>query len=194
MQTSSIKTEFALKNYSYSFIWKTISWIQQDWWTLFLNSSYAQITAYWLSSINAESIMIKQENLSSILPNAKSVELQMTVSLLSSDSAYRISMYRTADQYSRADVSWPWISRTQSQTTVYWTNYTDSHSSSSTLTITTTFDFVNKTWKTETTNWYSRNWTLSDTQISNIKNNSKWLYLSASWWSWWIWSMRIIVK
>ena len=49
--------------------------------------------------------MIKQENLSSILPNAKSVELQMTVSLLSSDSAYRISIYRTADQYSRADVS-----------------------------------------------------------------------------------------
>ena len=167
--------------YSYDFRNKTLAQIQTDWWNMFMNSSYAIFNSNWLNTSNKEySVMAKIENLNNIISQSKKITLSFTGAITNTFWG-RLSLYNVATSSSRSGVSWPFASNwaTSIQTSIYWTNYTDTRTVNSIMTVTTVLDFTAKTWNTTATDGYSRSGTLTDTQISNIKSNSNWFYVSA---------------
>lgn len=167
--------------YSYDFRGKSVALMQADGWNIFWNSSYAVFNSNWLNTSNSNySVMAKIENMNDTIKNSKKITLSFTSALIGTIWT-RLSLYNVATSSTRSGVTWPQASNwtSQMQTTIYWTNTTDSRTVNSTMTVTTVLDFTAKTWNTTTTDGYSRSWTLTDTQISNIKNNSNWFYVTA---------------
>jgi len=167
--------------YSYDFRNKTVALMQADGWNIFLNSSYAIFNSNWLNTSDKNySIMAKIENLNDIISNSNKITLSFTGAITNTFWG-RLSLYNVATSSTRSGVTWPFASNwaSQIQTTIYWTNTTDSRTVNSTMTVTTVLDFTAKTRETTATDGYSRSGTLTDTQISNIKNNSNWFYISA---------------
>ena len=165
---------------SYNFTNKTVSLMQNDGWNMFMNSGHAIFNSNWLNTSNKNySVMGKIENLNNIISNSNKITLSFTGSLTNTFWG-RLSLYNVATSSTRSWVTWPFASNwsTEIQTTIYWTNYTDTRTVNSTMTVTTVLDFTAKTWNTTATDGYSRSGTLTDTQISNIKNNSNWFYVS----------------
>ena len=185
--------------YSYDFRNKSNTTLTNDGWNIFYNSSYATYNSYWITTNTAgQSVTAKKEVLSSIMPNAKKVTLSFTWTIVWYDW-FRLSLYKTATSSTRDGVSWPFFNSDTTQTTIYWTHTTDYVTNSWLITITTVLDFTNKTWKTTNTNWYSKTWTLTDTQISNIKNNSIGFYIFTSVNNnisnrWWLQSISVTVE
>ena len=178
--------------YSYDFRNKTLAWIQADGWEIFYNSNIATINSYWFAVTNSaqNSTMAKVTLWNSYFNTAKKITLTFK-STVPNWNSNRFSMFSVATSSTRSWVTWPRYSYSWYQTSIYGTNYTDSISQTWEATVVTVVDLVAKTWATTSTTWYSRNWTLSDTEVSNIKNNTNWIYVSPwtiSWIStaWWI--------
>lgn len=187
--------------YSYDFRNKTIALMEADGWNFFYQKGYVTFNSNWInSSSSTDSIMVKMENLSSIMPSANKVTLSMT-SNFSGYFSSRISLYNTATSSTRSGVTWnrAWSSQQQIQTTLYWTNATNSSNVSWNLTVTSVFDLVNWVWTTTGSNGYSDTWAISSTKIWNIRNDINWFYISA-WWvdpgnsSWWLTSISLTIE
>ena len=168
--------------YSYDFRGKSVAKMQSDGWNIFLNSNYAIFNSNWINTNSTNNaIMAKIENLNSIIKNSKKITLSFTGAITNAFSG-RLSLFNEATSSTRRWITWPYASNYGSsiQTSLYTTDITDSRTVNSTMKVTTVLDFTAKTWKTTATDGYSRSGTLTDTQISNIKDNSKWFYIFAS--------------
>ena len=177
--------------YSYDFRGKTISQVQADWWNIFEWLSAATINSYWISLTNGQELRAKIDK-SWILKNAKKITMGM-IATLNWYSASRFSYYKTATISTREWFTWPRYASSWYQTTIYSDSTTDSVSLSWTATMTTVLDLDNKTWITTSSKWYSRSWTLTDEQVSNIRNNTNWIYINVSV-NWWIWYIYTLVE
>ncbi len=174
----------ALYSYSYDFRNKSTSTLTSDGWNIFTNSSHMIFNSDWFTTDNAQyAVMAKIENsdITTALQTSTKVTLSFTAKIINT-FGWRMSLYNTATSSTRSWVTWPQASNggSQIQTTIYWTNITDSRTINSTMTVTTVLDFTAKTWNTTATDGYTRSGTLTDTQISNIKNNSNWFYVTSS--------------
>ena len=186
--------------YSYDFRGKTISQIKADGWTFFYNAGDEAVNSYWLSVTSnfGDSVMAKIENLSWKLTNAKKI----TIALSWTNPTYyaiRYSLYRIATSSQRTDITWPRIAYNNLQTHIYWVSTTTSSLSlTSYHTATTVIDLEAKTWITTLDTWTTQNWTLTDTQVSGIRNNTIWFYLSTGTqrWDtqkWWLATVYLLV-
>lgn len=184
--------------YSYDFRGKTISWIQNDWWNIFVWSNLATVNSYWIgvTSWNTWELFAKIDK-SWILNNAKKLTIKMDSTLVGS-SACRLSYHSVATSSSRQGVTWNRYAYNSYSTSIYSTGYSDSYSLSWEAIMTTIVDLVGKTWTTTSSKWYTRSWTLTDTEVSNIRNNTTWFYINVSIAStsasWWIWSIYLLVE
>lgn len=191
--------------YSYDFRNKTISQLESDGWDFFYNKSYASGTAdwvYWGTTLN-QSVMFKQENLSTKLPNAKKVTI---TTVTKSDYTWIWArLYRVATSTTRSDITWMtyqvpssrdsnpdrisyWIYGTQSNVSITRSNYANKP-----ITQTFIIDFEENKMYLSNSEWYTNTVTLTATQSSNIKNNSIWYYLS-TWAYWYFQSFNIVIE
>ena len=199
VQSKSIKTEFT-RVFEYDFRWKSVAQMQSVWFEFFRwSTSNIQFTSYWISWIRDESVMpmwkYTNSTLISKIRNAKKITLTM-IANPSSTNALWYRMYRIADYNNRLDVTWIYTDIYWLQTHIYWAQYDDRFTASWSRTVKCEIDFVaKKLTSTDSAWWFSRTWTLSDTQIQNIKGNSNWIYDNIWYWnSSWIQSIKIEIK
>lgn len=200
VQTMSITTSFVWK-FEYDFRWKTVAQMQSDWFEIFRwSTSQLSFNSYWIYVNNSTepSPMWRytNSNLISRIRNANKITLTM-ICLPYSWWSIWYRLYRIADYNTRADITWIYSATDLRQTHIYWTWYNDNISSNWSRTMKCEIDFVAKTLTTSDTLWYSRTWNLSDTQITNIKWNSNWIYNNMSYSSWtstWLQSIKIEIK
>ncbi len=167
--------------YSYDFANKSNTQVTNDWWTFIMWNNYTSYSSDWMTSTSAQSIMLKREDLSQYLTNAKKVILTFTSKW--SDYWLWYRLYRVATSSTRADITWTYIDYSSSakiEWHIYWTSWNQSVTRNDYInrwvTQTCVIDFDNKKMTITNDVWFSKELTMTDTQISNIKNNSIWHY------------------
>lgn len=183
--------------YSYDFRNKSSTILTNDGWDIFYNPSQLNFNSYWIIPTTTNTSVMLKIVKSWICSNAKKATFSVTWTLIAAEW-YRLSLYNVATSSTRSWVSWPFFNSTTTQTTIYSSNVSTAETNSWQITMTTVFDLENWTWSTTQTDGYSNSWTLTATQISNIKNNSNWFYVST--WSsyltpqWWLATIYVKVE
>lgn len=154
----------ANSSYSYTFTGKTISQIQTDWWTT--AQWTPTITSNWYSSSNSS--RARSNFALSSLSNAKKITLKTTIVFTSTASWTACRLFTS----SRTNATWYLISTNWDRQIQIWWDVTTLSAIWTTGTFETIseFDLENATYKFSLT-WFSDiTWTLTSTQISNIRN------------------------
>ena len=186
--------------YSYDFVWKTTSQMETDGWIFYGNKNYATFNTNWINSTSQDvAIFAWIENLSSAISNAKKITISSTWNLV---NWFRneLSLY---SGYSSWWTGKYWQSMSNAENKMYAVindNFIATNMSVSwIITETIEIDLENGTWNVSATNGYSNSWTLSSSDISNIRNNSKWIWIFPWWWwawnsNWWMTNLSIKIE
>ena len=158
--------------YSYDFRNKSTSQITNDWWTY-----SAWTTPYFESNWVYGDIVRLAYDISSHISNAKKITIQFSAWIVSSWWAW-VRLAKTVTSSSRVWLTWPWYN-TNSETymQIYDTNNSYSWLSNWTYTFNWVIDLAAKTWSLSITWKTTQTWTLTDTQVSNILNNTTKLFV-----------------
>lgn len=175
--------------YSYDFANKSVSQLQNDWWTFVYIEWNTPPTfssdwiTNWTSVYWGNTVLITRTWISSYIANANKVTLIFTWKTQWWQISHKF--YRVANSSTRSDTTWGYIQVTSiyfqdQKSAVYWWIYGESgyeNINPSTynnvmVTQTCVLDFINKTMTITDTLWFSKVLTLTDTQINNIKNNT----------------------
>lgn len=153
--------------YSYDFRNKTQATITADWWT-FWNTSYFSSNS---DGISWNPIRVGYD-ISQYVPTANKITMSFVCSLYNSAAAWLRLIKAINDT---TWITWLFVTTWSSNyrvPVIYWTSWTNvTPYSNWVYTNTVELDFVNKTYVSKST-WLSDiNLTLTDTQISNIRNN-----------------------
>lgn len=181
-----------LYKYEYDFRNKTISQLESDGWVFLKDKSVASITSDWLFAWNNNdnTVIIKKDWLQSMIQSANKITIKFKWKTTFWQLSSRIMV--TATSSSRTNPTWWYIQLASSigawdsvYRYIYWTSSYQTITKSSydniMFTQTCIIDFVNKTLSITDDIWFSKTVSLTDTQISNIKNNSTCL-MPAVWW------------
>ena len=153
--------------YSYDFSNKTQAQIQSDWWTFWGTSNFSSNS----DGISWNPIRVGYD-ISQYVPTANKITMSFVCSLYNSAAAW-LRLIKANGDYTWA--TWLFVTTWSSNyrvPVIYWTSWTNvTPYSNWVYTNTVELDFVNKTYVSKST-WLSDiNLTLTDTQISNIRNN-----------------------
>ena len=162
--------------YSYDFRNKSLSQVQNDWWTLQEWSGAVAFNANWVY-LSSKSYNLRMWNVKWPWTNANKIIMTMTATVWTWSATFKLSTSDNADTNTTGiniDSNW-----NKQVLAIYWTSYTFSWLSSWTYTQKVVLDLLNKTytlsctWKTDNT------WSITDAQIAWIKANSKtvWVYI-----------------
>ena len=176
--------------YSYDFRSKTTSQITSDGWSYSAwgTPSFNSYGVYW-------SWIRITRNLS--LTDARKITIT-TYWTLNSSASFSGYIAKTVTSQTRDGLSWTSITTEQNKMAmiIYWTSHEYSWFSSWTYTVVGVIDFVAKTWTLSATWKTTQTWTLTDTDVSNIKNNTTKLfaYISGGGSSYWLATISIAVE
>lgn len=162
--------------YSYDFRNKNSTILTNDWWVLV--SWSPTFNANW---INWQCLYKNPSLWEWKLSNAKKITIKMSWTPYQSNWIWcRIGVETTTSWTTWR--TWNYMQANKEETSIYWTNYGDTSKSwSGKQTLITVVDLEAKTWVTTISAGYTWNWTLSSTEVSNIRDNSK--VIAYNWWT-----------
>jgi hypothetical protein len=182
--------------YSYSFVNKSTSQLQTDWWT-WNGMWYPKFNSYWFydwTSWGGVSTF-KQDTIQNYITKANKITLTMTSNRVSWNMYFQFWIHKS--------ISWgasSWLIEIYNwydsrKVTLRWTNLYSTTATTGSLTQSLVFDIANKTWSVSDGS-YSNNGTLTDTQIGYIQQ-CIWFHASAgiNWsGSWWNTNIKIAIE
>lgn len=164
---------YPVYRYSYDFRGKSISQITAD------GRSYSAwaTPSFWTYWVYGSSAVRLSYDISSYIPNAKKIKLDFTTKTSNSSWAwFRIA--KTVTSSVRDGLTWPWYNNTsETYMNIYDSSNSFSWITSWTYQFTSIIDLEAKTWRLSIT-WKSDvSWTMTDSQVSDILNNTTKIFL-----------------
>lgn len=162
--------------YSYDFRNKTLSQVQNDWWTFQEWSGTVAFNSNWVY-LRSTSYNLRMRNVKGPWTNANKITMTMTATVWTWSATFKLSTSNNADTNTTSiNID---SNRNKQELIIYWNWYSFSWLSSWTYTQKVVLDLVNKTYTLSCT-WKSDNtWSITDEQIAWIKANAKtvWVYI-----------------
>ena len=162
--------------YSYDFRNSSTSQITSDGWSY---SAWAT-PSFWTYGVYGNPARLSYD-ISAYISNAKKITISFNAKT-SSSSWWWVRLAKTVTSSTREGLTWPWYNgASDTYIDIYSNGHTFSSISAGTYNFKWIIDLENKTWRLSITWKSDQTWTLTDTEVSNIINNTTKLFVYDSW-------------